>query len=162
MWRSSDAHWGCRPTSVEIQRESGIQSFASWLASYPTSSLAVWVMRNSLVPQRRIQVRYVTVTKMRGYSCTAEVPVVSVSAVVEEFPSRFHLPYPDRDHTSQSLLAERLSTSTLEPIAQQLISLITDIMDISRLHYACQLRRGSPSMAGNAFTRNAKWLALAY
>jgi hypothetical protein len=33
------------------------------------------------------------------------------------FPSRFHLPYPDRDHTSQSLLAERLSTSTLEPIA---------------------------------------------
>jgi hypothetical protein len=39
------------------------------------------------------------VTKMRGYSCTAEVPVVSVSAVVEEFPSRFHLPYPDRDHT---------------------------------------------------------------
>ena len=92
------------------------------------SSLAVWVMRNSLVPQRRIQVRYVTVTKMRGYSCTAEVPVVSVSAVVEEFPSRFHLPYPDRDHTSQSLLAERLSASTLEPIAQQLISLIIDIM----------------------------------
>jgi hypothetical protein len=44
------------------------------------------------------------------------------------FPSRFHLPYPDRDHTSQSLLAERLSTSILEPIAQQLISLITDIM----------------------------------
>ena len=95
------------------------------VAGYPTSSLAVWVMRNSLVPQRRIQVRYVTVTKMRGYSCTAEVPVVSVSAVVEEFPSRFHLPYPDRDHTSQSLLAERLSTSTLEPIAQQLISLIS-------------------------------------
>ena len=79
------------------------------------------------MPQRRIQVRYVTVTKMRGYSCTAEVPVVSVSAVVEEFPSRFHLPYPDRDHTSQSLLAERLSRSTLEPIAQQLISLIIDI-----------------------------------
>jgi hypothetical protein len=64
---------------------------------------------------------------MRGYSCTAEVPVVSVSAVVE-FPLRFHLPYPDRDHTSKSLLAERLSTSTLEPIAQQLISLIIDIM----------------------------------
>ena len=42
----------------EIQRESGIQSFASW-PGYPTSSLAVWVMRNSLVPQRRIQVRYV-------------------------------------------------------------------------------------------------------
>jgi hypothetical protein len=36
-----------------------------------------------------------------------------------KFPSRFHLPYPDRDHTSQSLLAERLSTSTLEPVAQQ-------------------------------------------
>ena len=29
-----------------------------------------------------IPVRYVTVTKMRGYRCTAEVPVVSVSAVV--------------------------------------------------------------------------------
>ena len=112
---------------MEIQRESGIQSFASW-PGYPTSSLAVWVIRNSLVSQRRIQVRYVTVTKMRGYSCTAEVPVVSVSAVVEEFPSRFHLPYPDCDHTSQSLLAERLSTSTLEPIAQQLISLIIVIM----------------------------------
>ena len=112
---------------MEIQRESGIQSFASW-PGYPTSSLAGWVMRNSLVPQRRIQVRYVTVTKMRGYGCTAEVPVVSVSAVVEEFLSRFHLPYPDRDHTSQSLLAERLSTSTLEPIASQLISLITYIM----------------------------------
>ena len=108
---------------MEIQIESGIQSFASG-PGYPTSSLAVWVIRNSLVPQRRIQVRYVTVTKMRGYSCTAEVPVVSVSAVVEEFPSRFHLPCPDRDHTSQSPLAERLSTSTLEPIAQQLISLI--------------------------------------
>ena len=64
---------------MEIQRESGIQSFASW-PGYPTNSLAVWVMRNSRVPQRRIQVRYVTVTKMRGYSCTAEVPVVSVSA----------------------------------------------------------------------------------
>ena len=70
---------------MEIQRESGIQSFASW-HGYPTSSLAVWVMWNSLVPQRRNQVRYVTVTKMRGYSCTAEVPVVSVSAVVEDFP----------------------------------------------------------------------------
>jgi len=83
---------GVTAASVEIQREreSDIQSFASW-PGYPTSSLAVWVMRNSLVPQRRIQVRYVTVTKMRGYSCTAEVPVVSVSAVVEEFPSRFHL-----------------------------------------------------------------------
>ena len=122
---------------MEIQRESGIQSFASW-PGYPTSSLAVWVMRNSLVPQQRIQVRYVTVTKMRGYSCTAEVPVVSVSAVVEEFPSRFHLPYPDRDHTSQSLLAERLSTSTLEPIAQQLISLIIDIL--------CQVKAVSPSL----------------
>ena len=43
-----------------------------------------------------------------------------------------------------------------------IISLIIDIMDISRLHCACRLRRGSPSMAGNAFTRNAKWLALAY
>jgi hypothetical protein len=64
------------------------------VAAYPTSSLAVWVMRNSLVPQRRIQVRYVTVTKMRGYSCTAEVPVVSVSAVVEDFPhgSICHIP----------------------------------------------------------------------
>ena len=31
------------------------------------------------MPQRRIQVRYVTVTKMRGYSCAAEVPVVSVA-----------------------------------------------------------------------------------
>jgi hypothetical protein len=84
---------GCRPTSVEIQRESGIQSFASW-PGYPTSSLAVWVMRNSPVPQRRIQVRYVTVTKMRGYSCSAEVPVVSVSAVVEDFPhgSSYHIP----------------------------------------------------------------------
>ena len=102
------------------------------VAGYPTGSLAVWVMRNSLVPQRRIQVRYVTVTKMRGYSCTAEVPVVSVSAVVEEFPSRFHLPYPDRDHTSQSLLAERLSTSTLESIARQLISLIIYIMTFRR------------------------------
>ena len=51
---------------------------------YPTSSLAVWVMWNSIVSQRRIQVRYVTVTKMRGYSCTAEVPIVSVSAVVED------------------------------------------------------------------------------
>ena len=51
------------------------------VVGYPTSSLAVWVMRNSLVPQRRIQVRYVTVTKMRGYSCTAEVPVVSVSVI---------------------------------------------------------------------------------
>ena len=112
---------------MEIQIESGIQSVASG-PGYPTSSLAVWVMRNSLVPQQRIQVRYVTVTKMRGYSCTAEVPVVSVSAVVEEFPSRFHLPYPDRDHTSQSLLAERLSTSTLESIAQQPISLIIVIM----------------------------------
>ena len=122
---------------MEIQRESGIQSFASW-PGYPTSSLAVWVIRNSLVSQRRIQVRYVTVTKMRGYSCTAEVPVVSVSAVVEEFPSRFHLPYPDRDHTSQSLLAERLSTSTLEPIAQQLISLIIDIL--------CQVKAVSPSL----------------
>jgi hypothetical protein len=50
------------------ERESRIQSFASW-HGYPTSSLAVWVMRNSLVPQRRNQVRYVTVTKMRGYSC---------------------------------------------------------------------------------------------
>ena len=59
--------------------ESGIQSFASW-PGYPTSSLAVWVMQNSLVPQRHIQVRYVTVTKVRGYSCAAEVPVVSVSA----------------------------------------------------------------------------------
>jgi hypothetical protein len=65
---------------------------------------------------------------MRGYSCTTEVPVVSVSAVVKKLPSRFHLPYPGRDHTSQSLLAERLSTSTLEPIAQQPISLIIDIM----------------------------------
>jgi len=37
-------------------------------------------MQNSLVPQRRIQVGYVTVTKVRGYSCAAEVPVVSVSA----------------------------------------------------------------------------------
>jgi hypothetical protein len=88
---------------VEIQRESGIQSFASW-PGYPTSSLAVWVMRNSLVPPRCIQIRYVTVTKKRGYSYswTAEVSVVSVSAVVEDFPHGFHLPYPDRDHTSQS------------------------------------------------------------
>jgi len=75
------------------QRESGIQSYASW-PCYPTSSLAVWVMRNSLVLQRRIRVRYVTVTKMRGYSCTAEVPVVTVSAVVEDFPhgSICHIP----------------------------------------------------------------------
>jgi hypothetical protein len=51
----------------------GIQSFASW-PGYPTSSLAVWVMRNSLVPQRRIQVRYVTVTKMRGYSLYRRSP----------------------------------------------------------------------------------------
>jgi hypothetical protein len=43
-------------------------------------------MRNNLVPQRRIQVRYVTVTQMRGYSCTVEVPVVSVSAVVDDYP----------------------------------------------------------------------------
>ena len=43
-------------------------------------------MQNSLVPQRHIQVGYVTVTKVRGYSCAAEVPVVSVSAVVEDFP----------------------------------------------------------------------------
>jgi hypothetical protein len=51
-------------------------------------------MQNSLVPQRRIRVRYVTVTKMRGYSCTAEVPVVTVSAVVEDFPhgSICHIP----------------------------------------------------------------------
>ena len=51
-------------------------------------------MQNSLVPQRRIQVRYVTVTKVRGYSCAAEVPVVSVSAVVEDFPhgSICHIP----------------------------------------------------------------------
>jgi hypothetical protein len=42
--------------------------------------------RNSFVPQRRIQVRYVTVTKMRGYSCTDEVPIVSVGPVVEDFP----------------------------------------------------------------------------
>ena len=78
---------------MEIQIESGIQSVASG-PGYPTSSLAVWVMRNSLVPQRRIQVRYVTVTKMRGYSCTAEVPVVLVSAVVENFPhgSTCHIP----------------------------------------------------------------------
>jgi len=78
---------------------------------YPVVRLVAWlsdelarrvVMRNSLVPQRRIQVRYVTVTKMRGYSCTAEVAVVSVSAVVDNFPPGFHLPYPDRDHTSQS------------------------------------------------------------
>lgn len=39
----------------------------SW-HGYPTSSLAVWVMRNGLVPQRCIQVRYVTVTRMRGHS----------------------------------------------------------------------------------------------
>jgi hypothetical protein len=153
---------GCRPTSVEIQRESGIQSFASW-PGYPTSSLAVWVMRNSLVPQRRIRVRYVTVTKIRGYSCTAEVPVVSVSAVVEDFPhgSICHIPtattrrnrararlesephdlgglplsrlrgispgsdnshvFPDYSQLfPDRTLAERLSTSTLEPIAQQL------------------------------------------
>ena len=133
---------------MEIQRESGIQSFASW-PGYPTSSLAVWVMRNSLVPQRRIQVRYVTVTKMRGYSSTAEVRVVSVRvrAVVEEFPSRFHLPYPDRDHTSQSLLAERLSRSTLEPIAQQLISLIIDIL--------CQVKAVSPSLPAYFVTPEA-------
>jgi hypothetical protein len=156
---------------VEIQRESGIQSFASW-HGYPTSSLTVWVIRNSLVPQRRIQVRYVTVTKMRGYSCTAEVPVVSVSAVVEDFPhgSICHIPTAttrrnrararlesephdlgglplsrlrgispgsDNSHVfrgysqlfaDRTLLAERLSTSTLEPIAQQLISLIIYIM----------------------------------
>ena len=51
-------------------------------------------MQNSLVPQRRIQVGYVTVTKVRGYSCAAEVPVVSVSAVVEDFPhgSICHIP----------------------------------------------------------------------
>ena len=93
MWRSSDAHWGDGQVGGDPERESGIQSFASW-PGYPTSSLAVWVMRNSLVPQRRIQVRYVTVTKMRGYSCTAEVPIVSVSAVVEDFPhgSICHIP----------------------------------------------------------------------
>jgi hypothetical protein len=53
-----------------------------------------WVMHKSLVPQRRIRVRYVTVTKMRGYSCAAEVPIVSVSAVVEDFPhgSICHIP----------------------------------------------------------------------
>ena len=51
-------------------------------------------MQNSLVPQRRIQVRYVAVTKVRGYSCAAEVPIVSVSAVVEDFPhgSICHIP----------------------------------------------------------------------
>jgi hypothetical protein len=157
------------------QRESGIQSFASW-PGYPTSSLAVWFMRNSLVPQRRIQVRYVTVTKMRGYSCTAEVPVVSVSAVVEDFPhgSICHIPTtttrrnrararlesdphdlgglplsrlrgisPGSDHphvfpdysqlfADRTLLAERLSASTLEPIAQQPISLITEICQVTR------------------------------
>jgi hypothetical protein len=43
-------------------------------------------MRNNLVPRRRIQVRYVTVTQMRGHSCTVEVPVVSVSAVVDDYP----------------------------------------------------------------------------
>jgi len=32
----------------------------------------------------------------------------------------------------RTLLAERLSTSTLEPIAQQLISLITDIMYVRK------------------------------
>ena len=129
-------------------------------------------MRNSLVPQRRIQVRYVTVTKLRGYSCTAEVPVVSVSAVVEDFPhgSICHIPTattrrnrararlesephdfgglplsrlrgvsPGSDNSHvvpdysqrfahRTLLAERLSTSTTEPIAQQLISLIIVIM----------------------------------
>jgi hypothetical protein len=38
------------------------------------------------VPRRRIQVRYVTVTQMRGHSCTVQVPVVSVSAVVDDYP----------------------------------------------------------------------------
>jgi hypothetical protein len=147
---------------------------------YPIVRLVAWLsdelarrfMRNSLVPQRRTQVRYVTVTKMRGYSCTAEVPVVSVSAVVEDFPhgSVCHIPtattrrnrararlesephdlgelplsrlrgispgsdnshvFPDYSQlfADRTLLAERLSTSTLEHIAQQLMSLITAIM----------------------------------
>jgi hypothetical protein len=110
-------------------------------------------MRNSLVPPTT------------GYSCTAEVLVVSVSAVVEDFPhgSICHIPtattrrnrararlesephdlgrlplsrlrgispgsdnshvFPDYSQLFADLtllLAERLSTSTLEPIAQQL------------------------------------------
>ena len=40
--------------------------------------------------------------------------------------------------------------------------LIIAIMDISRLHCACSAEARKSIMAGNAFTRNAKWLALAY
>jgi hypothetical protein len=119
-------------------------------------------MRNSPVPQGHIRVRYVTVTKLRGYRCTAEVPVVTVSAVVEDVPhgSICHIPTAttrrnrararlasdahdlgglplwrlrgispgsDNSHVSPDysqrfadrilLLAERLGTSRLEPIA---------------------------------------------
>ena len=66
---------------------------------------------------------------------------------MEEFLPRFHLPYPDRDHTSQSLLAERLSASTLEPIAQQLISLITYIMSgKGRIAFSPSVFRDSRSL----------------
>src|SRR3954452_454453 len=125
MWRSSDADWGDGQRRWR-SREGPVSNRSASASCYPTSSLAVWVMQNVLVPQRRIRVRYVTVTKMRGYSCTAEVPSRVGQCGRGKFPSRFHLPYPDRDHTSKSLLAARLSTITLEPIAQQLISLITD------------------------------------
>jgi hypothetical protein len=65
MWRSSDAHWADGQRRWRSRESPVIQSFASW-PGYPTSSLAVWVMRNSLVPQRRIRARYVTVTKRSG------------------------------------------------------------------------------------------------
>ena len=166
MWRLIDADWGdsqCRWRS----RESPVSSRSPRRLAIRRARSPFGFRRNSLVPQRRIQVRYVTVTKMRGYSCTAEIPAVSVSAVVEDFPrgSICHIPTAttrrnrararlesephdladlplsrlrgispgsDNSHVfrmtlnfsriGRTLLAERLSTSTLEPIAQQLNS----------------------------------------
>jgi hypothetical protein len=65
---------------------------------------------------------------------TAVPPKTQSCRLVRSWKSSvtFHLPHPDRDHTLQSLLAERLSASTLERIAQQLISLITFRTTVAR------------------------------
>jgi hypothetical protein len=90
-----------RRSSIHSQREFGIQSFAPW-HGYPTCSLAAQVIWHSPVLQRLNQVNYVTVTKMRGYGCTAEVSDVAVSADVDDIPSGSICHVPTPTSTSQS------------------------------------------------------------
>jgi hypothetical protein len=91
MWRSCDAHW----SDAQRRRRSAAEHSIPSISSGPTyPSTTVWDYAECLVPHRLIRGQYVTVTKMGHHCRTAEVPVVSVSAVVEDFPhgSICHIP----------------------------------------------------------------------